>query len=76
MEQWTDSKLGKEYIRIVYCHPDYLNSMHSTSGLPSGSAGKESTCSMRDLGFMPGLGRGNGYPLQYSGLEHSMDCIM
>ena len=34
---------------------------------------------MRDLGLIPGLGRspgeGNGYPLQYSGLENSMDCI-
>ena len=24
MEQWTDSKLGKEYIKAVYCHPAYL----------------------------------------------------
>ena len=31
MEQQTDSKLGKEYIKAVYCHPDYLNSMQSTS---------------------------------------------
>ena len=31
MEQQTDSKLGKEYIKAVYCHPDYLISMQSTS---------------------------------------------
>jgi len=31
MEQWTGSKLGKEYIKAVYCHPDYLTSMQSTS---------------------------------------------
>ena len=31
MEQQTDSKLGKEYIKIVYCHPAYLPYMHSTS---------------------------------------------
>ena len=31
MEQWTGSKLGKEYIKAVYCHPAYLNNMHSTS---------------------------------------------
>ena len=31
MEQWTDSKLGKEYIKVVYCHPDYLTYMQSTS---------------------------------------------
>ena len=24
MEQWTDSKLGKEYIKAAYCHPAYL----------------------------------------------------
>ena len=47
-------------------------------GFPGGSAGKESTCSVGDLGLMPGLGRfpgeGNGYPPQYSGLENSKDC--
>ena len=31
MEQWTGSKLGKEYIKAVYCHPAYLTSMQSTS---------------------------------------------
>ena len=31
MEQWTGSKLGKEYINAVYCHPAYLTSMKSTS---------------------------------------------
>ena len=31
MEQWTDSKLGKEYIKAVYCHPAYLTYMQSTS---------------------------------------------
>ena len=47
---------------------------------PCGSAGKESTCNVGDLGSIPGLGRspgeGKGYPLQYSGLENSMDCIV
>ena len=46
---------------------------------PGGSAGKESAYSARDLGSIPGLGRspeGKGYPLQYSGLENSMDCIV
>ena len=42
-----------------------------------GSAGKDAdACSAVDLGLIPGLGRslgeGNGYPLQYSGLENSM----
>ena len=30
MEQWTGSKLGKEYIKPGYCHPAYLTSMQST----------------------------------------------
>ena len=49
-------------------------------GFPCGSAAKESTCNVGDLGLMPGLGRspgeGKGYPLQYSGLENSMNCIV
>ena len=49
-------------------------------GFPYGSAGKESACNVGDLGSIPGLGRspgeGKGYPLQYSGLENSMDCII
>ena len=44
---------------------------------PCVSAGKESACNVEDLGLIPGLGRslgeGKGYPLQYSGLETSMD---
>ena len=31
MEQWTDSKLGKEYVKAVYCHPAYLTYMQTTS---------------------------------------------
>ena len=31
VEQWADSKLGKEYIQAVYCHPAYLTYMQSTS---------------------------------------------
>ena len=46
-------------------------------GFPGGSDGKESTCNAGDLGSIPGSGRspgeGKGYPLQYSGLENSMD---
>ena len=44
---------------------------------PGGSNGKESACNAGDLGSVPGLGRspreGNGYPLQYSCRETSMD---
>ena len=49
-------------------------------GFPRGPAGKESACNVGDLGLIPGLGRspgeGKGYPLQYSGLENPMDCIV
>ena len=31
MEQWIGSKLGKEYVKAVYCHPVYLTYMQSTS---------------------------------------------
>ena len=46
-------------------------------GFPGDSDGKESACNAGDLGSIPGSGRsageGNGYPLQYSCLENSMD---
>ena len=49
-------------------------------GFPCGSAGKESAHNAGDLGLIPGLGRspgeGDSYPLQYSGLENAMDCIV
>ena len=49
-------------------------------GFPGSSAGKGSAYSVGDLGSIPGLGRypgeGNGYPLQYSGLENSMNSIV
>ena len=49
-------------------------------GFPGGSAGKESTCNEGDLSLIPGLGRSprerKGYPLQYSGLENSMDSVV
>ena len=52
----------------------------SILGLPFDSSGKESTCNVGDLDLIPELGRypgeGKGYPLQYSGLKNSMDCIV
>ena len=46
-------------------------------GFPGEAAGKESTCDAGDLGLIPGLERspeeGNSYPVQYSGLENSID---
>ena len=64
---WDDA-LGKEtatYSSIL------------ASGFSGGSDAKESACNVEDLSSIPGLGRcpgeGNGYPLQYSCLENSMD---
>ena len=49
-------------------------------GFPHGSASKEPACNAGDLGSIPGLGRSpgerKGYPLQYSGLENSTECIV
>ena len=48
--------------------------------LPDGSDGKEPACNVGDLDSVPGLGRSpgqrKGYPLQYSGLENSLDCVV
>ena len=45
-----------------------------------GSTGKESACNVGDVGSVPGLGRspgeGKSYPLQYPGLENSIDCTV
>ena len=49
-------------------------------GFPGSSTGIESACNIGDPGSIPGSGRstgeGTGYPLQYSGLENSMDHIV
>ena len=58
---------------------DILSAVYFNSivGFPGGSDGKESACNAEDPVSIPGLGRspaeGNGYPLQYSFLENSMD---
>ena len=67
---WLDSWLRKiPWRRDRLPTPVFL-------GFPGGSAGKASACNAGDLGLIPGLGRshgeGNGYLLQYSGLENSM----
>ena len=47
---------------------------------PGGSDNKESVCNVGDLGSIPGFGRSPGeeksYPLQYSGLENSMERVV
>ena len=76
-------------IFLILCPVDFIPLHRSTFektctaeslGFLRGSAGKESACSVGDLGSIPGLGRypgeGNSYPLQYSGLENSVDRIV
>ena len=54
-----------------------LSISRGSEGFSCGSVGKESACNTGDLGSIPGLGRSpgerKGYPLQYFGLENSMD---
>ena len=49
-------------------------------GSPDGSDGKESACNLGDLDLIPRLGRspgeGDGYPLQYSGMENSKHSVV
>ena len=49
-------------------------------GFSHSSVGKESACDTEDPSSIPGSGKstgeGNGYPLQYSGLENFMDCVV
>ena len=71
------------YIRkTAYCIDSIMYMLNVYIGdvlsFPGSSAGKESICNAGDLGSIPALGRSpgenKGYPLQYSGLENSMDC--
>ena len=56
-----------------------MNYEHLGLGFLGCSSDKEPTCNAGDLDLITGLGRspgeGNGYPLQYSGLKSTMDCI-
>ena len=70
--QIANSKFMDSYADILY--------QLSHHGSPNSSVGKESACNSGGPGLIPGLGRspgeGIGYPLQYSGLENAMDCIV
>ena len=65
---YLDKSLKEHLLKEVLCE------------LLDSSVGRESTCNAGDLGSIPGLGRSPGkgidYPLQYSGLENSVDCII
>ena len=65
------------WIRLTEHFP---TSVFKDLGFPCGSASKESTCNAGNKSLIPGLGispeEGKVYPLQYSGLENSADCIV
>ena len=58
----------------------YTNNCVIRKGFPCGSSGNLISCNAGDLDSIPGSGRcsgeGQGYPLQSSGLENSMDCML
>ena len=62
------------------CVEAYMWKHYVNISFPGDSDGKESICNEGDLGSIPGLGRSpgevNSYPLQYSDLENSVDCIV
>ena len=64
------------WVRKIHCRRERLPTPIFL-GFPCDSAGKESACNAGDLSLIPGLGgspgEGKGYPLQYSGLENSVD---
>ena len=63
----------------LYNFNDCITLYNFNEFFPHSSVGKESACNAGDPGSIPGLGRspgeGKGDPLQYSGLENSMDYI-
>ena len=63
--------------QVGYCILKTYTGLPFQSGFPGGSDGKESACSVRELGSLPGLGRfpggGHGNPHQYSCLKNPMD---
>ena len=69
---WWGQKINNNFYNFFF----YF--LTAAMGFPCGSVGKESACSEGNLGSIPGLerspGEGKGYPLQYSGLENSVDC--
>ena len=71
---WWGQKINNNFYFFFF-----FNFLTGVMGFSGGSAGKESACNAGNLGLIPGLerspGEGKGYPLQYSGLENSVDCL-
>ena len=68
------------YVCVWVCISVCIYYIYICVGFPHSSVGKESACNAGDPGLIPesgiSAGKGIGYPLQYSGLENSMDCIV
>ena len=73
---WSQKRSQKCF--HMFCECNWL--FYIFLGFPGDSAGGKSSCNAGDLGSIPELGRfqgeGNSYPLEYSGFENSMDCIV
>ena len=79
IQGFPDSSVGRESTCSAG-DPSLIPGSGRSNGEGIGySAGRESACSAGDLSSTPELGRSSGegkvYPLQYSGLENSTDCI-
>ena len=74
---WIASRRLIYWRKKLARHGDPLDSNTHLTGFPGGSGGNESARNAGNPGLIPGSGRsageGNGYPLQYSCLEYSMD---
>ena len=81
--QTTPHKANKEQKSVAPSKPSFFSQLHLNNWASLAVQlvkNREIFCNAVDLGLIPGLGRfsgeGKGYPLQYSGLENSMDCIV
>ena len=77
LRPWGDMVFLSGGRMVIHSEIGFCSLVPLGLGFPRGSAGKESACNAGDLGSIPGLGRspgeGKSNPLQYSGLENSMD---
>ena len=72
------SKLAQKKDKQINMSLPHLPDLRSISamGFPDSSVGKKSVCNAGDSSLIPGEGIKYGPPLQYSGLENSMDCAV
>ena len=85
MSRISPFKCSVTYLNIIEqfykrMNEEPKNQCKYNKSFPDSSVGKEPACNVGDPGSIPGLGRspgeGKGHPLQYPGLENSMDCTV